>query len=109
MTPDQVLADVAATVSCAAGPTQRNPSRPCPRSRSLSPRTRWAQGFRQCGYSCAPESDVIRVAREFRARDLPCDVLVDLRFDSAAQAAPALRRRGDIRLSVLGGANAGRA
>ncbi len=36
---------------------------------------RWALGFQQCRYSYAPASEVLRIAREFRARDLPCDVL----------------------------------
>jgi alpha-glucosidase len=36
---------------------------------------RWALGFHQCRYSYAPDSEVVRVAREFRARGLPCDVL----------------------------------
>ena len=36
---------------------------------------RWALGFQQCRYSYAPAEEVLRIAREFRARDLPCDVL----------------------------------
>jgi alpha-glucosidase len=36
---------------------------------------RWALGFQQCRYSYAPASEVLRIAREFRARRLPCDVL----------------------------------
>ena len=36
---------------------------------------RWAIGFHQCRYSYAPDSEVVRIAREFRARGLPCDVL----------------------------------
>jgi alpha-glucosidase len=36
---------------------------------------RWALGFQQCRYSYAPDSEVVRIAREFRARGLPCDVL----------------------------------
>jgi len=36
---------------------------------------RWALGFHQCRYSYAPDSEVVRIAREFRARGLPCDVL----------------------------------
>ena len=36
---------------------------------------RWAIGFQQCRYSYAPATEVERIAREFRARDLPCDVL----------------------------------
>ncbi len=36
---------------------------------------RWAIGFQQCRYSYAPDSEVVRIAREFRARGLPCDVL----------------------------------
>jgi alpha-glucosidase len=36
---------------------------------------RWALGFQQCRYSYAPDTEVVRVAREFRARGLPCDVL----------------------------------
>lgn len=35
----------------------------------------WALGFQQCRYSYAPASELLRVAREFRARRLPCDVL----------------------------------
>ncbi|MFN8586589.1 MAG: glycoside hydrolase family 31 protein [Candidatus Eisenbacteria bacterium] len=36
---------------------------------------RWAIGFQQCRYSYAPAAEVERIAREFRARALPCDVL----------------------------------
>ena len=36
---------------------------------------RWAIGFQQCRYSYAPDTEVVRVAREFRRRGLPCDVL----------------------------------
>lgn len=36
---------------------------------------RWALGFQQCRYSYAPATEVERIAREFRARRLPCDVL----------------------------------
>ncbi|MCC6348842.1 MAG: DUF5110 domain-containing protein [Candidatus Eisenbacteria bacterium] len=36
---------------------------------------RWALGFQQCRYSYAPAGEVLRIAREFRARRLPCDVL----------------------------------
>lgn len=36
---------------------------------------RWALGFQQCRYSYAPAAEVERIAREFRARALPCDVL----------------------------------
>lgn len=36
---------------------------------------RWALGFQQCRYSYAPASEVLRIAREFRERGLPCDVL----------------------------------
>jgi len=36
---------------------------------------RWALGFQQCRYSYAPSAEVERIAREFRARALPCDVL----------------------------------
>jgi alpha-glucosidase len=36
---------------------------------------RWAIGFQQCRYSYAPATEVERIAREFRSRDLPCDVL----------------------------------
>jgi alpha-glucosidase len=36
---------------------------------------RWALGFQQCRYSYAPATEVLRIAREFRARRLPCDVL----------------------------------
>ncbi len=35
----------------------------------------WALGFQQCRYSYAPASEVERIAREFRGRALPCDVL----------------------------------
>lgn len=36
---------------------------------------RWALGFQQCRYSYAPDSEVVHIAREFRARGMPCDVL----------------------------------
>jgi alpha-glucosidase len=36
---------------------------------------RWALGWHQCRYSYAPDSEVVRVAREFRARRIPCDVM----------------------------------
>ncbi len=36
---------------------------------------RWAIGFQQCRYSYAPDTEVVRIAREFRTRGLPCDVL----------------------------------
>lgn len=36
---------------------------------------RWALGYQQCRFSYAPASEVRRIAREFRKRRLPCDVL----------------------------------
>lgn len=36
---------------------------------------RWALGFQQCRYSYAPDTEVVRIARTFRAHGLPCDVL----------------------------------
>lgn len=36
---------------------------------------RWALGFQQCRYSYAPDTEVLLIAREFRSRSLPCDVL----------------------------------
>lgn len=35
----------------------------------------WALGLHQCRYSYYPESEVHNVARNFRDRDIPCDVL----------------------------------
>jgi len=35
----------------------------------------WALGYQQCRYSYEPEARVREVAREFRARGIPCDVL----------------------------------
>ena len=36
---------------------------------------RWALGYHQCRFSYTPESRVREVAREFRSRRIPCDVL----------------------------------
>lgn len=36
---------------------------------------RWAIGYHQCRYSYAPDSEVRRVAQEFRKRRIPCDVM----------------------------------
>jgi len=36
---------------------------------------KWALGFQQCRYSYAPASEVLRIAKQFRIRRLPCDVL----------------------------------
>lgn len=40
---------------------------------SLPPR--WALGYHQCRYSYTPDSRVREVAREFRKRHIPCDVI----------------------------------
>jgi alpha-glucosidase len=36
---------------------------------------RWALGYQQCRFSYAPAAEARRVAREFRQRRIPCDVL----------------------------------
>ncbi|MFP4282497.1 MAG: TIM-barrel domain-containing protein [Opitutales bacterium] len=36
---------------------------------------RWALGFHQCKYSYYPDARVREIADEFRARELPCDVI----------------------------------
>ena len=36
---------------------------------------RWALGYHQCRYSYAPDSEVRHIAREFRQRHIPCDVI----------------------------------
>ncbi len=36
---------------------------------------RWALGYQQCRYSYFPDSEVVRIAAEFRRRDIPCDVI----------------------------------
>jgi alpha-glucosidase len=36
---------------------------------------KWALGYQQCRFSYAPASEVRRIAREFRKRRIPCDVL----------------------------------
>ncbi|MFN9992485.1 MAG: TIM-barrel domain-containing protein [Phycisphaerales bacterium] len=36
---------------------------------------KWALGYHQCRYSYFPESRVREIAREFRDRDIPCDVI----------------------------------
>jgi alpha-glucosidase len=36
---------------------------------------KWALGYHQCRYSYFPESRVREIARNFRERDIPCDVL----------------------------------
>lgn len=35
----------------------------------------WALGYQQCRYSYFPDREVLRVAREFRSRAIPCDVI----------------------------------
>jgi len=35
----------------------------------------WALGYHQCRYSYTPDDRVREVAREFRAREIPCDVM----------------------------------
>ena len=35
----------------------------------------WALGYHQCRYSYYPDTEVMRIAREFRARKIPCDVI----------------------------------
>ena len=36
---------------------------------------RWALGYHQCRYSYTPDDRVREIAREFRRRDIPCDVI----------------------------------
>ncbi len=36
---------------------------------------KWALGYHQCRYSYFPEARVREIAREFRQRDIPCDVI----------------------------------
>ncbi len=36
---------------------------------------KWALGYQQCRFSYAPDSELVRVARELRARRIPCDVM----------------------------------
>jgi len=36
---------------------------------------KWALGYHQCRYSYYPDERVREIAREFRARDIPCDVI----------------------------------
>jgi len=36
---------------------------------------KWALGYQQCRYSYNPEARVREIAREFRARKIPCDVI----------------------------------
>jgi alpha-glucosidase len=36
---------------------------------------RWALGYQQCRFSYTPAAEVERIAREFRRRRIPCDVL----------------------------------
>ncbi|MFG0326706.1 MAG: TIM-barrel domain-containing protein [Phycisphaerales bacterium JB037] len=36
---------------------------------------KWAIGYHQCRYSYNPDSRVREIAREFRERDIPCDVI----------------------------------
>jgi alpha-glucosidase len=35
----------------------------------------WALGYQQCRYSYFPDREVLRVAREFRRRKIPCDAI----------------------------------
>ena len=35
----------------------------------------WALGYHQCRYSYYPDTEVMRIANEFRARKIPCDVI----------------------------------
>jgi alpha-glucosidase len=42
---------------------------------------KWALGYQQCRFSYAPDSEVLRIAREFRRRAIPCDVVwVDIDY-----------------------------
>lgn len=42
---------------------------------------KWALGYQQCRFSYAPDSAVLRIAREFRRRAIPCDVIwVDIDY-----------------------------
>jgi len=42
---------------------------------------KWALGYQQCRYSYAPDREVLRVARGFRERRIPCDVIwVDIDY-----------------------------
>lgn len=36
---------------------------------------KWALGYQQCRFSYFPDSEVVRVARTFREKHLPCDVI----------------------------------
>jgi alpha-glucosidase len=36
---------------------------------------KWALGYQQCRYSYFPDQEVLRIAREFRRREIPCDVI----------------------------------
>jgi len=35
----------------------------------------WTLGYQQCRWSYMPSSEVVHVAKKFRARDIPCDVM----------------------------------
>ncbi len=35
----------------------------------------WSLGYHQCRYSYTPDRQVLKIAREFRKRDIPCDVI----------------------------------
>lgn len=44
----------------------------------------WALGYHQCRYQYAPQSTVLSIAQEFRARSIPCDVVwVDIGYMDA--------------------------
>lgn len=48
---------------------------------------RWALGFQQCRYSYYPESELYALARTFRDKQLPCDVLyLDIHYMNAYKA-----------------------
>jgi alpha-glucosidase len=36
---------------------------------------KWAIGYHQCRYSYYPDTQVIKIAKEFREREIPCDVI----------------------------------
>ncbi|HPF36773.1 MAG TPA: glycoside hydrolase family 31 protein [Candidatus Krumholzibacteria bacterium] len=42
---------------------------------TIAPPPRWALGYHQCRYSYAPDSRVLEIARTFREKKIPCDVV----------------------------------
>ncbi|MBI5646300.1 MAG: glycoside hydrolase family 31 protein [Ignavibacteriae bacterium] len=45
---------------------------------------RWALGYQQCRWSYYPESEVLNLARTFREKDIPCDVItLDIHYMDA--------------------------